>query len=470
MTPFEAVAHYVAQQPEAGRYCVAYSGGLDSHVLLLLMTQLRDQAEGKFELRAVHIDHGLQDDSASWADHARQICQALGVSLEVRHAQYGEDNDARVQGPEASARMARYAEFCAVLGKDEHLLLAQHAEDQAETFLLQALRGSGPDGLSAIPRKRHFGEGYMGRPLLVCSQASLQALARHHALDWIEDPSNEDYRYDRNYLRHAIMPLLKTRWPAAAETLSRSALRSAAASQSLLTLAQQDLANIRIPGTTELSLQAIADLPRERAFTALRLFVRQRGLRMPRLQDLIQVMTDLVEARHDSAGIVNVRDYVFRRHRDRLYLLLPQTPVEAFRYQWEAPFEPLTIQETGLTLTRELCRAQGITLPLTGTISVKSRAGGELIKLGEPAYHKAVKKVLQESATPPWVRESIPLLYIEGRLAAIWNLAVAVDCRIDDSPLVVTPPLAPEELPESEAGRSVEELSRHWEDSTLELP
>ncbi len=468
MTPFEAVVHYVSQQPEAGHYCVAYSGGLDSHVLLLLMTQLREQGT-PFELRAVHIDHGLQSDSASWADHARQVCRELNVPLDVRHAQYGVDNDARVQGPEASARMARYAEFSAVLRKDEHLLLAQHAEDQAETFLLQALRGSGPDGLSAIPRKRHFGPGYMGRPLLTCSQASLRALARQHALDWVEDPSNEDHRYDRNYLRHAIMPLLKSRWPAAADTLSRSALRSAAASQSLLTLAQQDLAKIRIRGTSELSLSAIGGLPRERAFTALRLFVRQRGLRMPRLQDLMQVMTDLVNARHDSAGIVNVRDYVFRRHRDSLYLLPPQAKVEPFRYLWEAPFEPLAIQETGLTLTRQLCEEQGIALPLEGTISVKSRAGGELIKLGEPAYHKAVKKVLQESSIPPWIRDSIPLLYIEGRLAAIWNLAVAVDCRTREESQLVIPSRSDTQLGRGTAVSAGEDADSWVEDAIPDL-
>jgi tRNA(Ile)-lysidine synthase len=198
-----------------------------------------------------------------------------------------------------------------------------------------------------------------------------------------------------------------------------------------MTLAQQDLDCIRIAGTTELSISALRLLPRERAFTALRLFVRQRGLRMPRLQDLIQLMTDLVEARPDSGGIVNVRDYVFRRHRDSLYLLPPQTEPRPFRYSWAAPFEPLTIEEIGLTLTRELCLQQGILLPSSGCISVKSRAGGELIRLGEPAYHKAVKKLLQESAVPPWLRDCIPLLYIDGRLAAVWNLAVAVGFRAD---------------------------------------
>lgn len=429
MNPAAAVAHYVSQQPEAAHYCVAYSGGMDSHVLLLLMVQLRDQGRVA-ALRALHVDHGLQAASAGWGEHAIGICRDLNVPLELRQADVGSAETGDDNGPEAAARKARYGVFSEVLRPGEHLLLAQHAEDQAETFLLQALRGSGPDGLASIPRKRRFAQGYMGRPLLVCSQESLQEVARQQALHWIEDPSNLDHRFDRNYLRHQVMPLLKARWPATTETLSRAALRSAAASQSLLVMARQDLESLQIPGTTELSINAIKALPRERAFTALRLFIRQRGLRMPRLQDLVQVMSDLVEARPDSAGIVNVRDYVIRRHRDKLYVLPPHTRTAPFRYEWQAPFEPLTIRETGLTLTLELCREQGIAMPASGSVSVKSRAGGELLKLGEPAYHKAVKKILQESSTPPWVRETIPLLYIDGRLAAIWNLAVAVDCRI----------------------------------------
>ncbi len=425
MTPFEAVVQYVAQQPTVNRYCVAYSGGLDSHVLLLLMAQLRKQ-DSALQLRAVHVDHGLHQDSADWADHALRVCNELHIPLDVRRTTVSSTN----QGPEAGARIARYEQFSAVLHKGEHLLLAQHAEDQAETFLLQALRGSGPDGLSAIPIKRRFAAGFMGRPLLSCSQASLHNIARAQKLNWIEDESNQDQRFDRNYLRLQVMPLLKARWPAASATLSRSAQRSAAASQTLLGLAQQDLLSVKIPGTSELSLSAIKRLPRERAFTALRLFVRQRGLRMPRLQDLTQVMSDLVEARPDSNGIVNVRDYVFRRHRDSLFLLPLQSEVLPFNYTWDPPFAPLHITQTGLTLTAELCRQQGLRLPRSGSIKVKSRAGGELIKLGEPAFHKSVKKVLQESTVPPWQRDSIPLLYSEGRLAAIWNIEVAVDCRI----------------------------------------
>ena len=423
MTPFESVADYIQRQADLGHCCVAFSGGMDSHVLLLLMHQLK-QEDPALQVRAVHVNHGLQAESEAWAEHARSVCDALEIPLDVRLAIV----DDQSEGPEAAARKARYSEFSDVIRPSEHLLLAQHAEDQAETFLLQALRGSGLDGLSGIPRKRRFGVGYMGRPLLACTRESLNVVATANDLKWIEDPSNSDDKFDRNYLRLNVMPMLKERWPAYAQTLGRSALRSAAASQTLLGLAQQDLADVMIQGTSEISIKGLNSLPRERAFTALRLFVRKRELRMPRLQDLVQVMVNLIEARSDSNGIVNVRDYVFRRHKDRLYVLLQQEEeAEPFHYIWDAPYDALTIHETGLTLTKALCHEQGLQLPSDGPITIKSRAGGELLKMGEPAFHKSVKKILQESAFPPWVRDRIPLIYAEGRLAAVWGVAISVD-------------------------------------------
>ncbi len=436
MTPFDAVADYVRRHSGVKQFCVAYSGGMDSHVLLQLMAQLRQQ-EPSIVLRAVHINHGLQSSSESWAEHAAFVCESLDIPLSIRKVTVNLADE----GPEAAARKARYAEFSECLKADEHLLLAQHAQDQAETFLLQALRGSGLDGLSSIPRKRRFAAGYMGRPLLSCSQESLTEVADSCDLQWIEDPSNRDDAFDRNYLRLNVMPLLKERWPASAQTLGRSAQRCAAAGQTLLGIAQQDLDTLKIEGTTELSLASLRQLPRERAYNALRLFVRQRGLRMPRLQDLIQVMSDLVEARDDSNGVVNVRDYVFRRHKDRLFLLLPEQESQPFHYTWHVPFEPLNITETGLTLTRALCLEQGIKLPEHATVTVKSRAGGELLKLGDPAFHKAVKKILQESSVPPWIRDTIPLIYVDEKLAAIWGIAISVDFQSQTAPSSLVAPV-----------------------------
>ena len=419
-TPREALELYLQQHAHVKSYCVAYSGGADSHVLLALMAALRNE-QGGFDLRAVHVDHGLQAESVEWAAHAQQVCAELNVRLDIRTSVVQQTD----KGPEAAARRARYMEFVEVLQFEEHLLLAQHADDQAETFLLQALRGSGPDGLSGIPARRAFGQGVMSRPLLSCSQSALQTCAEAMDLNWIEDPSNSQLNYDRNYLRHMVMPLLEARWPAATRTLSRSASRSAAASRALMSMAQQDLDSVKVAGKPELKLSALQRLPQERAFTAIRLWVRQRDLPMPRLQDLKQVHTDLIEARYDSNGIVNVREYEFRRHKDSLYLLLPQSEQKPFRYIWNAPFDDLFIAETGTTMTRGECFRQGIRLPETGHVSVKSRAGGELIRVGEPAFHKAVKKILQESSIPPWQREAIPLVYIDDSLAAVWQLAVA---------------------------------------------
>lgn len=423
MTPVEAVAQYVAKNLAAPGFCVAYSGGADSHLLLVLMADLA-RRDRTLAVRAVHVDHGLQADSARWADHARSVCADLGIPLQVQSCPKIPDNG---DGPEASARQARYAEFAAVLERDEHLLLAQHAEDQAETFLLQALRGSGPDGLAGIPRKRRFSQGFMGRPLLHCSKQSILELAAKRQLNWVEDPSNEHERFDRNYLRLNIMPLLQSRWPAAAQTLGRSATRCAAVSQSMSSFAQQDLDTVVKEGQPALSISALAGLPRERAFAAIRLWVRQRGLKMPRLQDLHQVETDLLQARVDSQGIVNVREYEFRRHKDSLYLLLPQSECAPYRHEWHPPFANLFIPETGLTLTREQCARLRIRLPSDGKVVVKNRAGGELIRVGRPAFHKQVKQILREASIAPWKRESIPLLYAENQLIAVWSLAVASD-------------------------------------------
>jgi len=395
--PAEALSDYLGGQPDLTALTVAYSGGLDSHVLLHLVASAAS-FRPDIKMRALHIDHQLQDGSGAWADHAREVAAELGIELSVIAVNVDHRHP---DGLEAAARLARYAKFSEHLMPGEHILLAQHADDQAETFLLQALRGSGPDGLASIPKKRVFAAGFMARPLLTCTREQLQNYSDAHKLTPIHDPSNRDTRFDRNYLRREILPRLKSRWPAATRTLARSANRCSAASQTLLGLAQEDLSHVRLRGVAELSVSELKSLPRERAYNALRLWVRQAGLRMPRLQDLAEVYRQLVTARPGTHGIVNARDYEFRRHQDRLYLLPPQQTPVAFHYEWEAPFQPLYIAEIEQTLTHDDCARQGIRMPKSGAVTVRSRVGSELIKLGEPAFHKAVKKLLQEASVPP---------------------------------------------------------------------
>lgn len=427
--PVDALTAFLDTVPRTRRVLVGYSGGMDSHVLLHALAACRPRRPD-LEIVALHVDHGMQAGSADWSNHCRNICRDLDVPIEVLEAQVQVDP---TEGPEASARIARYELFASVMRDGDYLLLSQHADDQAETFLLQAMRGSGPDGLASIPRKRLFASGWLCRPLLGCSRKMISSYAKRVGLQWVEDPSNRDTSLDRNFLRHQILPLLQERWPALNQTLSRSASRCGAASQLLKSLAQEDLELVRNTATQTLDIPILLSIGQERLFNVLRVWVREAGYTMPRLQDLRQVETDLLNARPDSAGIVNVREYEFRRYQNSLYLLPPQPAITAFEHEWHAPYDDLHIPEIDLTLTTSGCVEQGLKLPDGDVIRVQSRTGGELIRIGEPAFHKSVKKLLQESAVPPWRREGLPLLYVGGRLAAIWQVMVANDFRLDQT-------------------------------------
>lgn len=430
-TPREALAWFIGSHPEVQRFCVAYSGGLDSHVMLHALAGLR-AARPRVELRAVHVDHGLHPDSGNWAAHCERICRALEVPLRVSSVTVTDGG----QGPEGDARRARYGVFVQTVLPGECLLLAQHADDQAETFLLQALRGSGPDGLAGMPARRALGQGFLCRPLLDCTQASLQRYADEQQLQWIEDPSNQDPRFDRNYLRQTVMPALRSRWPSMALTLGRTAQRSGGASRTLLMLARDDLGQVQAPepdphsGNSRLLIDALRRLPRERSFNVLRLWVRQQGQPMPRLQDLLEVQRSLIQAAEDSGGIVNLQTYEFRRHAGYLHLLEPVAEVPDYEYDWPAPYDPLTVAETGLQLTRAAALAQGLRLPADSGLTVRSRRGGEALALGDPMHHRSLKKVWQEAGVPPWQRDAIPLLFHGDELVAVWGLGTAVNWRV----------------------------------------
>ena len=440
------------------RIIVAYSGGVDSHVLLHALVQALNTPRAAppdapaaapwsqhFVLRALHVDHQLQSQSTAWAEHCAAVCSELGVPLQTRQIPGEEITSLEAeQGLEAAARLSRYRVFNQVMLPGDVFVLAQHADDQAETFLLQALRGSGPDGLAAIPFVRDFGRGSLCRPLLTSNRVLLQRYAEEHRLQHVEDPSNLDMRYDRNYLRHEILPRLTERWPAHARTLSRSAARCGAARQLLMNLARADLLAVRDAAEDRLLVERLASLGRERCFNVLRLWVREAGLPLPRLRDLQRVSRELVTRRDSAAsshyGQVDIANYQFRRYRNHLYLLRDVRPAVADHYVWRTPFAALEINEAAVTVTLEELQQQGLELPADAVVRVQNRRGGEMIRLGVPGYHKSVKKLMQEHGVPPWQRESLPLIYVNDTLAAVWRLAVAGEYAspaTDHAPAVV---------------------------------
>lgn len=295
--------------PSPTAYCLAYSGGLDSHVLLHVLNRLRDELT--VPIQAIHINHGLQKQADEWQQHCATVCEALQVEFRALKPQLDIQTGDSV---EAKARKARYAALATVVPKGGMLLTAQHQDDQAETLLLQLLRGAGVEGLAAMPICKPWQQGWHVRPLLHVPQADLQAYAKQHALRWIEDPSNQQQQYDRNYLRHSVMPLLRGRWPGAGSTLARSAGHIAAVLPLVKSQTGRDLL-FCVNEHDRLQVEALRHLTSERRYAVLRQWIRQSGYQVPnqaRLQTLDGQMLQVSADSQPSITWGSVALYVYQ--------------------------------------------------------------------------------------------------------------------------------------------------------------
>lgn len=405
--------------PDCASLCIALSGGRDSSVLLHALAGLREQAG--WQLRAVHVNHGLQPAAGDWARHCREFCAALGVPLAVRPVVPLTDAG---RGPEAAARDARYAALAAELRPGEWLLLAHHEDDQLETVLLHLLRGSGVSGLAGIPAGSDFAGGRLCRPLLGVSGASIEAYALRHALAWIEDPSNADVALDRNFLRARVIPPLRQRWPAAARAAGRSARLAAEAAELLADLARID-AHAVVQGDT-LGLEPFRELGAARQRNLVRYLARQHGWPMPPEQRLDAGLQQLLRARPDRHPVLAWSGHSIRRFRERLYLVAADpTIAPAGSQAWNGAG---SLQLGGLRGELRLQPAAGAGLAkriLDGGLQLAFRNGGEAMRGGGDSHHRSLKYLFQKHAIVPWMRGHIPLLYAGGELAAVADLWLA---------------------------------------------
>ncbi len=403
--------------PSPRRYLIALSGGCDSIVLLHAMATIRDELSA--ELVAVHINHGLQPDAPAWAAHCAQTSQQLGIEL----IQVTLDLQiAKGESLEAVARDARYSAIKAHTAAGDMLLTAQHQDDQAETLLLQLLRGSGPSGLAAMPRCTSFGAGFHARPLLAFTRRQLHRYAVEQGLHWIEDPSNQDLRFDRNYLREEIMPQLARRWPALSQTLARSARHCAEAQQLIDEMAIDASKKAALP-EGRLSVQVLAALPAPQCRALLRSWIRQRGFQLPDTCHLERIRKEVLHAAPDRNPLVSWAGCELRRYRGQLFLMPPRVlhdPGCVLEWDGEGPLQlPANL---GLLVTGRA--EQGIDPGKwqNGQIEIRFRQGGERCQLAGQNHSRSLKKLFQESGIPPWEREQTPLVFIDGQLAAIAGL------------------------------------------------
>lgn len=401
--------------PQAGCCHLAFSGGVDSCVLLHLLSELRSQLP--YPLRAIHVHHGLQPGADTWQKHCEQVCAEYDIPLDTLTLEL---TPQKGQSLEALAREARYQALSQQLNPGDLLLTAQHQDDQAETLLLQLLRGSGPAGLAAMPMIAEFGSGWLARPLLQESRESIECYAMAAGLRWQEDPSNQDQRFDRNFIRHQVMPLLQTRWPAAAVTLARAARFSG----EMLSLAQEEmeleLARVRCAETGRLSISELKAMSSIRVRHLLRHWIASSGAPLPNSKKLMRIEHESIHGRSDSTPLVAWRGWEVRRYRDDL-ILAPSRLAQPLptHIPWLEKQQLQLPDGMGSLIASSAEGGLANHHWQSADIEVRFRRGGERCRPVGQEHHRPLKKLFQEWGVPPWDRDRIPLVYLNGDLATI---------------------------------------------------
>lgn len=406
----------------ANNIIIGYSGGVDSHVLLHLLANI---PELKHKLYAVYVHHGLQTSADEWAIHCQQIAEDFGV-----HFKHLKVNAQALPGqsPEEAARNARYQAFKKLLGKNDLLIFAQHRDDQLETVLLQLFRGAGLKGLSGMPTATNFAEGILIRPLLDVDQKTIKDYALQHKLQWVEDPSNLDTQFDRNYLRHTVIPLLEQRWPSLDKTVARVAEHCANAQMQLSSNAKQQMHLIYDVDKQCLSIIGLQKYELLTQQLIIREWLDLLGARMPSQKVMCAIQKDILQARADANPLIQHDGYSIQRYRDGLYLVaLKKTPNLKQIITWIDKSQHLNLPDNGLLEIK--AEKQGIAKAVwqQNSVQVRYRHGGEKMILPKRSGSHSLKKLYQETGLAPWLREAMPLIYINGELAAVAGYWVSAD-------------------------------------------
>lgn len=410
----------------ATRIVLALSGGLDSCVLLQLLQRLLAMQQLQ-SLRAVHIHHGLSPQADEWAAFCQSCCQAAGIAYHCVPLSIIPQSRLSL---EAVARTARYAALAQQLDRGETLVTAHHLDDQCETLLLALKRGSGPAGLAAMPEQQPFAAGVLCRPLLSVSRVRLRAYAQQQPLYWVEDASNQSLQFDRNFLRHSILPPVVRRWPQFAEATLRSAQLCGEQEQLLDELLQPLLRQWMDPQGA-LSIEELAHCSEVKRQAVLRRWFRQLAAPIPSRQQLFHLWSQVALSSQDANPQLQLGHWQVRRYRQRLYLVAPLAPLPALRVWHDlegilalpAGLGRVWMQSSRLLRPESGQRASEIRPPAPGQwISWRFGLSGRVRIIGRGS--RPPKKIYQEQGIPPWLRSRLPVLYYDEVAVAIPGLLV----------------------------------------------
>jgi len=410
----------------SSRIIIAYSGGMDSHALLHIIAH----SDFKNNLTAVHINHGLMPQANQWTDHCRQICGSLGVKFSCESVTVSR---VHAQGLEAAAREARYVALSKYLQPDSVLLTAHHQDDQAETMLLQLLRGAGVPGLAAMPKATEFAMGKLIRPFLDIPRKDIKSYAQRLRLEWIEDQSNLDEQFSRNFLRKNVLPVLKQRWPEMNRQLARSASHLAESSNLLKRLAIQDLQTCKTADQQGLNLDELLKLDTESLKNALRYYIQSQDQLVPSNRQMTYIIRQIKHKSITRQQQIPWPGGVLRVYRRNLSVGRPQPALDlSARVQWDGDFgysgektgvdeKLLKLPGSGYVLSAMTAVGSGLSVNKMqhGPVTLRFRQGGESCLLPGRGHHHKLKKLFQEAGIPPWERTRLPLVYVGEELAAV---------------------------------------------------
>lgn len=393
-----------------GEVFIAFSGGLDSQVLLHLCAVIK-QINPKLKLTAIHINHNLSKNAKKWDEHCKKICQELKVEYISRDIDVkGALTKKNKKSLEALAREMRYKIFAAILPKNAVLFTAHHADDLAETVLLQLFRGAGPKGLAAISANMPFANGMIVRPLLQFTRAEILEYAIANDLKWMEDESNQDEIFARNYIRHKIMPMIKMHWPGVTHAIARSALHCAETDDLLKILAADDLLKVKGDHPNTLLVSKLLEFDEKRQKNILRFWLHQLNLALPSTAKMEQILKTVLHSRYDAMPLVHWDDVEIRRFQDAIYAMPTLSLHDPMLIlTWDLQ-QPLKLPNNLGILSAKFFNHHNCQIK---TVIVKFRQGGE------KCDSRLLKKIFQEQKIPSWQRNRIPLIYVADKLMQV---------------------------------------------------
>lgn len=413
----ELLNGFISRHPSIRHYLIAFSGGLDSSALLDLFA--RTVHNGSPQITAVHINHGIHPEAGLWARHCEQQASLLGVPFRLVEV---DGKHLTGESPEDAARKARYKGLADVMTPGDCLVTAQHQDDQAETMLLQLLRGGGPKGLAAMPGFTEFGPGFMARPLLHTPRHVLLSYANARKLAWLEDPSNLESDYDRNFLRLEVLPILKKRWPALSATLSRSAALCAEAAQHIQAYGYQQLDHL-LTSPHRMQIPDLIMLSRENQALVIRAWLEKHTLKMPSHRIISELLDHLIPAPSDKSPIIKWSEAEIRRYGTHLHLLPGGLAPLRSMAEPATCCIPSVLELPGNHGKLELVQQaedekNGFQYWQNHHISIRYRKQGDRIRLHN-GQHQSLSRLFQACRIPPWYRDDWPLLCKDGEIVTI---------------------------------------------------